>query len=289
MTASPRIRRLINDHKAMLQLQADSTILSFAAAGDPPELYEIRFRGRGLAKPRDEPEYQTEHAVHVRLGAGYPRMMPELRWGSPIFHPNISGGGAVCLGGYGTFWVPSLTLPELCVMLWDMIRFENFDIASPYNREAATWVKQDKLRFPLDPRPLRDRVALNSAGVVAAEAIESPPIRLASPAATVASWGGAGPRPPHLRPAAPATSAMRSPAVAPPGASSRGTPPPVRANPASGIEGAPFAQAYAAIQRLHEQEDSGVTFLDDASPQQTPANAPLASRASEDDGILFLG
>ena len=72
-------------------------------------------------------------------------MMPELAWKSPIFHPNISASGVVCLGGYGTYWVPSLALDELCSMLWDMIRYENFDETSPYNREAAAWAL-DRIR-----------------------------------------------------------------------------------------------------------------------------------------------
>ena len=88
--------------------------------------------------------------------------MPELRWLTPIYHPNISEIGMVCLGGYGTHWVPSLNLDELCGMLWDMARYHNYDIRSPYNREAALWVaNQTAFRFPLDARPLRDlRAAL---------------------------------------------------------------------------------------------------------------------------------
>ena len=86
--------------------------------------------------------------------------MPEISWKTPIFHPNISASGVVCLGGYGTYWVPSLTLDELCTMLWDMIRYENYDEKSPYNREAAGWIKtQEEFRMPLDTRPLRDRLA----------------------------------------------------------------------------------------------------------------------------------
>ena len=87
-------------------------------------------------------------------------MMPDLAWKTPIFHPNISGSGVVCLGGYGTHWVPSLHLDELCGMLWDMIRYQNFDVDSPYNREAALWAKtQRTFQLPLDDRPLRDRLA----------------------------------------------------------------------------------------------------------------------------------
>jgi hypothetical protein len=64
----------------------------------------------------------------------------------------------VCLGGYSTHWVPSLQLDQLCIMLWDMIRYVNYDVQSPYNREAAAWVREQReWSFPLDPRHLRDR------------------------------------------------------------------------------------------------------------------------------------
>ena len=64
----------------------------------------------------------------------------------------------VCLGGYGTHWVPSVQLDELCTMLWDMVRYHNYDIRSPYNRDAALWVaNQTAILFPTDARALRDR------------------------------------------------------------------------------------------------------------------------------------
>lgn len=162
MRESPRSRRLKSDHKALEQLAAESTILEFTPYGAPPDFYILKFRGRGMWKPdpQGEVDVRAEHEVHIRLGASYPRMMPELAWKSPIFHPNISASGVVCLGGYGTYWVPSLSLDELCTMLWDMIRYENFDETSPYNREAAAWAKsQTFYSLPIDRRPLRDKLA----------------------------------------------------------------------------------------------------------------------------------
>ena len=113
-------------------------------------------------------------------------MMPELTWMSPIFHPNISASGVVCLGGYGTHWVPSLSLDELCGMLWDMIRYRNFDVESPYNREAALWAKtQTRFAFPLDDRPIRDRIANGNHRETALHAACTAPILLhARPATT---------------------------------------------------------------------------------------------------------
>ncbi len=163
---SPRIRRLRSDHSALERLMAESSVLKFRVQkGDgrlPPQHYIIEFRGKSLARERGPVAVRAHHEVEIKLGASYPRTMPEIRWLTPIYHPNISEIGMVCLGGYGTHWVPSLNLDELCGMLWDMARFHNYDIRSPYNREAALWVANQKsFLFPLDTRPLRDlRAAL---------------------------------------------------------------------------------------------------------------------------------
>jgi ubiquitin-protein ligase len=184
---SPRVRRLRSDLKALQLLRAESTILDFetrAALADPPHEYHIRFEGRGVWRPPHSLDVLVRdfHEVTIRLGANYPRMMPELLWRSPIFHPNISSSGVVCLGGYGTFWAPSLNLDELCVMLWEMVRYANYDVNSPYNREAALWAKtQNQYRLPLDSRPLRDRVKRPAASVTSSPIASAPPIKPAQP------------------------------------------------------------------------------------------------------------
>ena len=170
---SPRIRRLRTDNNALLKLKSQSTIVDFVAHGSPPDHYLVTLRGRGFYRPdgTNRVAIREEHQVSIGLGASYPRLMPELQWKTPIFHPNISGSGVVCLGGYGTYWVPSLNLDELCEMLWDMIRYANYDVNSPYNRDAANWARiQSDFRLPIDQRPIRDRVA---AGQVTPEGVGS--------------------------------------------------------------------------------------------------------------------
>jgi hypothetical protein len=164
MRRSPRLRRLESDWAAMQQLKADSSLIDFSTPetpfAGPPEVYLVRIRGWGLWKPEssDLVLLREGHEVQIRLGAAYPRTIPELVWRTPIFHPNISANGVVCLGGYSTHWAPSLRLDELCVMLWDIARYANYDVDSPYNRAAAHWARtQTQFRFPIDPRPLRDQ------------------------------------------------------------------------------------------------------------------------------------
>ena len=175
MHESPRFRRLRSDLGAMERLQSESSVLRFRPQGKAPvQHYVVIFQGRSLWRERGKVTTLERHEVVIKLGASYPRTMPEIRWLTPIYHPNISEIGMVCLGGYGTHWVPSLNLDELCGMLWDMARYHNYDIRSPYNREAALWVaNQTAYRFPLDSRPVRDlRAAL---GRVESGPYASPP------------------------------------------------------------------------------------------------------------------
>lgn len=162
MHESPRLRRLRSDLAAMQRLCDESSVLRFRVSGKPEQHYVIEFKGKSLARVRGKIAISERHEVEIKLGSSYPRTMPELRWLTPIYHPNISEIGMVCLGGYGTHWVPSLNLDELCGMLWDMARYHNYDVRSPYNRDAALWVaSQGTFTFPLDNRPLRDlRAAL---------------------------------------------------------------------------------------------------------------------------------
>ena len=158
---TPRNRRLHSDLKAMKEMREQSSIVDFTSHGDPPERYLITFRGKGLVrKSESDPVDVAEvHRVEIRLGIDYPRSRPDLQWLTSIYHPNISGVGAVCLGGYSTNWVPSLQLAELCEMLWDMIRYANYDPKSAYNYASARWSEtQTSHIFPLDKRFLRDKI-----------------------------------------------------------------------------------------------------------------------------------
>ncbi len=182
---TPRNRRLRTDYEAMKQLKDQSTILEFQAFGDPPERYLFTFRGKGLMrKSSTEPvELAEVHRVEVRLGIDYPRSRPDLQWLTQIYHPNISAVGAVCLGGYSTNWTPSLGLDELNTMLWDMVRYANYDPKSAYNYEAGRWCEsQTQWDFPVDPRPIRDKIGQTVGdNVVTLEIVNPTPTKEAPP------------------------------------------------------------------------------------------------------------
>lgn len=128
-----------------------------------PEGYHLTFHGPSfrlegpIVSGRVKPLLSYGHQVHVKLGPNYPRQAPLILWMSPIFHPNIAPGGTVCLGGYSSHWVPSLTLDRLCEMLWNILVYRNYNLQSPYHRQAAEWLaSQSEYDLPLESRSLRE-------------------------------------------------------------------------------------------------------------------------------------
>ncbi|HUR37972.1 MAG TPA: ubiquitin-conjugating enzyme E2 [Planctomycetota bacterium] len=193
---TPRVRRLKADAEALKALKENSSILEYQAHGDPAERYLVTLKGKGLIRKSegDPVEVAEVHRVEIRLGIDYPRSRPDLQWLTSIYHPNISAVGAVCLGGYSTNWVPSLGLAELCEMLWDMVRYANYDPKSAYNYSAGRWSEtQTQYDLPLDPRNLRDRLTKTVGDNI---------IRFSSPSAAPAPFPKAPPReaPPIVKP-----------------------------------------------------------------------------------------
>jgi ubiquitin-protein ligase len=264
----PRTRRLKADHEAMKRLRENSSILDIIPSGDPPERYTIVFKGKGtVRKEENSPvELIDTHRVEIQLGIDYPRSQPYLKWQTPLYHPNIAVSGAVCLGGYSTNWTPSLTLDQLCEMLWDMVRFANYDTESPYNYRAAQWAKsQTQFEFPLDPRPLRDKAVQTLGSNVIRMAPSSPPAASKPKAPPPA----APPRPPFAAPRPP-----------------RPSPPPSRAEPSPTRPSSPPAAKAAPLPRSDD-----IVFMDDAPSRPAPPPPRPAQPArppASDDDILII-
>jgi ubiquitin-protein ligase len=159
--------RLDHDYADMKAFKKDSTILDFEAVGDPPEKYIITFNGKSLVPGAGGKIAKIGGAqqVELTLGADYPRHQPQIEWLTPIVHPNISGGN-VCLGNYANQWTPYFKLVDMLEILWDYSRMAVLNPHGGYRQEGVTtW---DKLRrdfnFPVDRRPLRDKVFKNDEG-----------------------------------------------------------------------------------------------------------------------------
>lgn len=160
---SIRLDRELVDLK---KLKDDSTILDFKVSGDPPDKYLIRYSGRSLVPDsRGGVKVGDHQEIEIELGSDYPRRRPNVRWMTPIVHPNISSG-QVCLGNFASNWSPSIRIVDLVEILWDYSRLAILNPHSGYGGHVdKTWPKLDeKYKFPVDKRPLRDKILPNDVG-----------------------------------------------------------------------------------------------------------------------------
>jgi ubiquitin-protein ligase len=152
-----RLRRLTAD-AAQLQL----VFLDFepsrvvAAMGDPPELYRIAYRIRGLARGNGgNPVVRRDHLVEIQMTSEYPRQAPLCKILTPIFHPNFDSS-TICIGDH---WTAGERLVDLIVRIGEMIAYQAYNIKSPLDGEAAMWADLNQHRLPIDNRDLRPPLA----------------------------------------------------------------------------------------------------------------------------------
>lgn len=149
-----RETRLRNDFRQIQDLTNRSELIQIARTeGDPVEKYLIRYVCRGVESINSagRPIFRDVHEVSIYLHAEYPLKQPQLKWLTPIFHPNIHVTGAVCIGA----WWPAKTLDELLLTMGEMVQYKNFDPKDPMNSKAASWALRNRSIFPVDKRPLK--------------------------------------------------------------------------------------------------------------------------------------
>jgi ubiquitin-protein ligase len=163
---TPWTIRMAREEAGLRELESQSTIFKLVSAeGDPATKFRFGFHGKTLV-PADSGngvqlgDYQE---VDVRTGPDFPRQAPGVQWKTPIVHPNISGG-SVCFGNFAAAWTPNYTLADLAEILWDYARLAILNPSHAYNRSLPWDELRRKLDFPVDRRPLRDKVLPNNAG-----------------------------------------------------------------------------------------------------------------------------
>ncbi len=143
-----RLRRLQADYQQVLRyVQRHPRLRLVQVEGDPPERYQIEYRVRGLRQVDDSLRVVTSHLVEIHLPRDYPRMPPQCRMLTPVFHPNIAPH-AICVGDH---WSPGESLWSIVARIGEMLAFQSYNTKSPLNGEAARWVEQHGDSLPLDP------------------------------------------------------------------------------------------------------------------------------------------
>jgi len=146
---SVRLRRLKADYDRICTFfTGKSRIRVLKAAGRPPEKYQIEFLVPSLQKNMATREIHIHNGfiAEITLTGSYPRMAPQCRMLTPVFHPNIAPH-AICIGDH---WAAGESLPYLIARIGEMLVFQSYNVRSPLNGEAARWVEQNVEHLPLD-------------------------------------------------------------------------------------------------------------------------------------------
>ncbi|HBH53739.1 MAG TPA: hypothetical protein DDY91_17775 [Planctomycetaceae bacterium] len=204
-----RLRRLAADHQKLREYTDRHPRLELLAAdGDPPERYVIEYKIRSLRQVGEELREVSRHQVEIVLPRDYPRMAPQCRMLTPVFHPNIAPH-AICVGDH---WSAGEPIWGLVARIGEMLAWQSYNVKSPLNGEAARWAEQNRDDLPLDPVSLLVDLApsattaptprTSDARISASPEPESRPTQRQSPLDPQASWDAV---PKTARPAPPVT------------------------------------------------------------------------------------
>ncbi len=146
-----RLVRLANDYKEISLVFANHpNIIIKNTFGDPPEKYHIEYRIKGVEQKGNSIVVKDSHLVEIVLTLDYPQMEPVCRMLTPVFHPNISPH-VICIADH---WAAGESLTDVIVRIGQMIGYQNYNIKSPRNGEAARWAEENIHRFPIDTADL---------------------------------------------------------------------------------------------------------------------------------------
>ena len=147
MSFDIRETRLRNDYGRIRDLVDRSDLIHVRATeGTPPEKYLIQFTCKGVEKvsPSGRPVYRETHEVSVYLHAEYPLKQPQLKWLTPIFHPNIHfNTGEVCLDILKQEWTPAWNLMSVCRAIHSLLAHP--EASSPLNCDAGNILRSGDL------------------------------------------------------------------------------------------------------------------------------------------------
>jgi len=168
--ATARIARLNADRELLAALDAASSIFSLEVTGDPPDRYTLTFRGKGLgrdASAASDVAVVELHQIDLRMPYSYPASPPDIRWITPLWHPNVSFSGFVNPADIGLVWTSEIPLDLVCERLWDVARCQFLNLDKATNYAAKNWFEREcSFALPLDHRPLRDGGARSASNVV---------------------------------------------------------------------------------------------------------------------------
>ena len=134
------IKRLMHNRD---EFQKNPTPYCYAAPDDSND--DLRQWTGYIDGPADSPYHGGRFHVAITFPTDYPFKPPEIRFTTPIFHPNISPKGEICLDLLHSQWSPALSIRALLLSLCSLLTDPN--VEHGLNHEALHLYRSDRTRY----------------------------------------------------------------------------------------------------------------------------------------------
>ncbi|CAF1022761.1 unnamed protein product [Rotaria sp. Silwood1] len=134
------IRRLAHHYA---EIEKDPPPLCYAKPEEPSK--DMMNWTGWIEGPKDTPYTNGRFYLSLKFSSDFPFKPPAIQFVTPIYHPNISIKGEICLDILRSQWSPALTVRSLLISLCSLLSDPNPEHG--INKEALELYRTDKNKY----------------------------------------------------------------------------------------------------------------------------------------------
>lgn len=150
MSKSTLLRRLTHEVGEM-----KSNPPSNCSAG--PVADDLRKWEGTIIGPKGSPFENGVFNLKIGFPSNYPFAPPDVRFDTPVYHPNINKSGAICLDILKDQWSPALSISTVLLSICSLLTDPNPN--DPLEPEVARMYKDNKLQYEMTARQWTEKFA----------------------------------------------------------------------------------------------------------------------------------